>query len=73
VLDNDASPLFEATVATRPAGESLTATIELIAFVLAAVLFTAVRRWAAEQGTSPLAILVDQAVTTIEPLVAALG
>src|ERR1700735_3662262 len=27
VLDNDASPLFEATVAARPAGESLTATI----------------------------------------------
>src|SRR5690348_7531373 len=27
VLDNDASPLFEATVATRPAGEPLTETI----------------------------------------------
>ena len=27
VLDNDASPRFEATVATRPAGEPLTATI----------------------------------------------
>ena len=27
VLDNDASPLFEVAVATRPAGESLTATI----------------------------------------------
>ena len=27
VLDNDASPLFEVAVATRPAGEPLTATI----------------------------------------------
>src|SRR5215831_7879649 len=135
VLDNDASPLFEATVATRPAGEPLTATIraamaavvaaaeadrdqtlarmrlvatvpalgaryageerrtidlltrllasrtgrpaddyqlELIAFVLAAVLFTASRRWVAEQGATPLAVLVGQAVTTIEPLLAAL-
>jgi hypothetical protein len=135
VLDNDASPLFEATVATRPADEPLTATIraamaavvaaaeadrdltlarmrlvatvpalgaryageerrsieiltrllasrtgcpaddyqlELVAFVLAAVLFTASRRWVAEQGATPLAILADQALTTIEPLLAAL-
>jgi hypothetical protein len=40
--------------------------------VLAAVLFTASRRWVAEQGATPLAILVDQALTTIEPLLAAL-
>jgi hypothetical protein len=46
--------------------------LELIASVLAAVLFTASRRWVAEQGATPLAILVDQAVTTIEPLLAAL-
>jgi hypothetical protein len=46
--------------------------LELIAFVLAAVLFTASRRWVAEQGATPLAILVDQAVTTVEPLLAAL-
>jgi AcrR family transcriptional regulator len=135
VLDNDASPLFEATVATQPAGEPLTATIraamagvvdaaeadrdltlarmrliatvpalearyageerrtidllarllasrtgrpaddyqlELVAFVLAGVLFTASRRWVAEQGATPLAVLVDQAITTIEPLLAAL-
>ena len=135
VLGNDASPLFEATVATRPAGEPLTATIraamaavvaaaeadrdltlarmrliaavpalearyagqerrtiefltrlladrtgrpagdyqlELIAFVLAGVLFTASRRWVAGQGTTPLAALVDQALTTIEPLLTAL-
>jgi AcrR family transcriptional regulator len=135
VLDNDASPLFEATFATRPADEPLTATfraamgavvaaaeadrdltlarmrlvatvpalearyagderrtidlltrllasrtgrpaddyqLELIAFVLAAVLFTASRRWVAEQGATPLAGLVDQAIATIEPLLAAL-
>ena len=134
VLDNESSPLFEATVATRPADEPLTETIraamgavvagaeadrdltlarmrlvatvpalearfageerrsielltrllasrtgrpgddyqlELIAFVLAGVLFTASRRWVAEQGATPLASLVDQAVTTIEPLLAA--
>jgi hypothetical protein len=46
--------------------------LELIAFVLAAVLFTASRRWVAEQGATPLAALVDQALTTIEPLLAAL-
>jgi len=135
VLDNDVSPLFEATAATRPAGEPLIATIraamaavvaaaeadrdltlarmrlvatvpalgarftgeerrtidlltrllatrtgrpaddyqlELIAFVLAGVLFTASRRWVAEQGATPLATLVDQALTTVEPLLAAL-
>jgi AcrR family transcriptional regulator len=135
VLDNDASPLFEATLTTRPADEPLTATIrtamtavvaateadreltfarmrliatvpalearfagqerrtidllthllanrtarpandyqlELLAFVLAAVLFTASRRWVADQGSTALAILVDQAITTIEPLLTAL-
>ena len=46
--------------------------LELVAFVLAGVLFTASRRWVAEQGATPLAVLVDQAITTIEPLLAAL-
>jgi hypothetical protein len=46
--------------------------LELVAFVLAAVLFTASRRWVAEQGATPLTTLVDQAVTTIEPLLAGL-
>ena len=135
VLDNDASPLFEATVATRPADEPLTATfraamgavagaaeadrdhtlarmrligtvpalearyageerrtidlltrllasrtgrpaddyqVELIAFVLAGVLFTASRRWVADQGATALSALVDQALTTVEPLLATL-
>jgi AcrR family transcriptional regulator len=135
VLDNDASPLFEATVATRPAGEPLAVTIraamaavvgaaeadrdhtlarmrlietvpalearyagqerrtidylarlladrtgrppgdyqlELVAFVLAGVLFTASRRWVADQGATPMTSLVDQALTTIEPLLTAL-
>jgi AcrR family transcriptional regulator len=135
VLDNDASPRFEATVATRPADEPLTATIraamgavvaaaeadrdltlarmrlvatvpalearyageerrtidlltrllasrtnrpaddyqlELVAFVLAAVLFTASRRWIAEQGATSLASLVEQALATVEPLFATL-
>lgn len=124
VLDNDASALFEPTVAARPADESLTATIraaldaiaaaaeaereqtlarmrliatvpalearyagqerrsidtmarlladrtgrpaddyqiELLAFMLVAVLFTASRRWAADHGATPLAALTDQA------------
>jgi AcrR family transcriptional regulator len=135
VLDNDASPLFEATVAARAADEPLTATIraamgavvtaaeadrdltlarmrlvaavpalearyageerrtinvltrllagrtgrptddyqlELVAFVLAAVLFTASRRWVAEGGATSFAALVDQALTTVEPLLTAL-
>jgi AcrR family transcriptional regulator len=135
VLDNDASPLFEATVATRPAGEPLAATmraamaavvgaaeadrdhtlarmrlietvpalearyagqerrtidylarlladrtgrpaddyqIELVAFVLAGVLFTASRRWVADQGATSMTSLVDQALTTVEPLLTAL-
>jgi AcrR family transcriptional regulator len=135
VLDNDASPLFEATVAARAADEPLTATIraalgavvaaaeadrdltlarmrlvatvpalearhagqerrtidvltrllagrtgrpaddfqlELVAFVLAAVVFTASRRWVAEDGATPLAVLLDQALTTVEPLLTAL-
>jgi hypothetical protein len=46
--------------------------VELIAFVLAAVVFAASRRWVAEQGATPLAILVDQALTTVEPLLAGL-
>src|ERR1700722_10124534 len=136
VLDNDAPPLFEATVPTHPADEPLTATIraamgavvaaaeadrdltlarmrlvatvpalearyagqerrsidyparslptrtgrpaddyqlELIAFVLAGVLFTASRRWVADHGLTRLPALVDQALTTIEPLLAALA
>ncbi|HEY6478814.1 MAG TPA: TetR family transcriptional regulator [Streptosporangiaceae bacterium] len=135
VLDNDASPLFEATVAARAADEPLTATIraamgsvvtaaeadrdltlarmrlvatvpalearyageerrtidvltrllagrtgrpaddyqlELVAFVLAAVLFTASRRWVAEGGATPLSALVDQALTPVEPLLTGL-
>jgi AcrR family transcriptional regulator len=135
VLDNDASPQFEATVATRAVGEPLAATIragmgavvaaaeadrdltlarmrlvaavpalearyagqerrtidylarllaartgrpaddyqlELVAFVLAGVLFTASRRWVAEHGATSLASLVDRALTTIEPLLDAL-
>ena len=135
VLGNEASPLFEATVATRPDGEPLTVTIraamaavvaaaeadrdltlarmrlvgtvpalaaryagqerrsidvltglladrtgrpaddyqlELIAYVLTAVLFTASRRWVAEQGATPLAVLADQALSTVEPLLATL-
>jgi len=135
VLDNDASPRFEATVAERPADEPLTATIraamaavagaaeadrdltlarmrlvgtvpalearyagqerrsiefltrllasrtgrpaddfqlELVAFVLAAVVFTASRRWVADQGATSLTGLTDQALATIEPLLAGL-
>ncbi len=135
LLDNDVSPVFEAAVAARPAGEPLTASIraglaavvtaaeadreqtlarlrlvaavpalearyageerrtidflarllaahtgrpaddyqlELVACMLVAVLFTASRRWVAGQGATPLAGLIHQAVTTIEPLLATL-
>jgi hypothetical protein len=37
-----------------------------------AVLLTASQRWAADGGAVPLRTLVDQAVTTVEPLLAAL-
>jgi AcrR family transcriptional regulator len=46
--------------------------VELVAFVLVAVLFTATRRWAADPDANPLATLTDQALTTIEPLLTAL-
>ncbi|MEV0797672.1 TetR family transcriptional regulator [Kribbella sp. NPDC050281] len=46
--------------------------LELVAFVLAGVLFTASRRWVADEGATPLAALVDQALTTVEPLLATL-
>jgi hypothetical protein len=53
----------------RPVGDYQLA---LTAAALVAVLFTASRRWAAEHGATPLASLLDQAITTIEPLLAAL-
>jgi hypothetical protein len=40
--------------------------------LLAGVVFTASRRWVAEQGATSLTNLVDQALTTIDPLLAAL-
>ncbi len=46
--------------------------VQLTAAAAMAVLFTASRRWAAVQGTVPFSTLVDQAVTTVEPLLAAL-
>jgi AcrR family transcriptional regulator len=135
VLDDDFDAIIAATVAARPAGEPLTATIRaaaaavvtageadreqsitrlrlmgavpaldaryaaeerktvallttlladrtgrpvgdyqlaLTAAALAAVLFTAARRWAAEHGATPLGTLLDQAITTLDPLLAAL-
>jgi hypothetical protein len=62
------APLL-ATRTSRPADDYQ---VELVAFALAGVLFTASRRWVAEQGATPIAVLVDQALTTIEPLPAAL-
>jgi AcrR family transcriptional regulator len=53
----------------RPAGDYQLA---LTAAVLAAVLFTAARRWATEHGATPLATLLDQAITTIGPLLTTL-
>jgi len=46
--------------------------VQLTAAAVMAVLFTASRRWAAGQGAVPFRTLVDQAVTTVEPLLAAL-
>ena len=42
--------------------------LALVAAAVVAVLFTATRRWAAEQGATPLATLIDQALDTVEPL-----
>lgn len=42
--------------------------LQLTAAALVAVLFTSARRWAAERGAVPLAALLDQALTTVEPL-----
>jgi AcrR family transcriptional regulator len=53
----------------RPASDYQLA---LTAAALTAVLFTAARRWATEHGATPLATLLDQAITTIEPLLTAL-
>jgi AcrR family transcriptional regulator len=47
--------------------------VELVAFALAGVVFTASRRWVAAGGATPLAALVDQALTTVGPLLDALG
>ena len=44
----------------------------LVAAAVVAVLFTATRRWALERGATPLATLIDQAVSTVEPVLAAL-
>jgi AcrR family transcriptional regulator len=46
--------------------------VQLTAAAFMAVLLTASQRWAADRGAVPLRILVDQAVTTVEPLLAAL-
>jgi hypothetical protein len=46
--------------------------LALVAASIVAVLFTATRRWAAEQGATPLAALIDHALTTVEPILATL-
>jgi AcrR family transcriptional regulator len=46
--------------------------VQLTAAAFMAVLLTATQRWAADGGAVPLRTLVDQAVTTVEPLLAAL-
>jgi hypothetical protein len=46
--------------------------LELTAAVTVAALFTASRRWASERGTTPLADLLDQAIATIDPVLAQL-
>jgi AcrR family transcriptional regulator len=44
--------------------------LALAAAAVVAVLFTATRRWAAEGGTVPMGTLLDQAVATVEPVLA---
>jgi AcrR family transcriptional regulator len=46
--------------------------LELTAAVTVAALFAASRRWASERGATPLPDLLDQAVATIEPVLAQL-
>jgi AcrR family transcriptional regulator len=46
--------------------------VQLTAAAFIAVMFTANQRWAADRGAAPLRTLVDQAVTTVQPLLAAL-
>ena len=46
--------------------------LALTAAASVAVLFTASRRWAAEQGATQLATLIDQALDTVEPILTAL-
>lgn len=46
--------------------------LTLVVASLVAVLFTATRRWALDNGNTPLRTLVDQAVDTVQPLLASL-
>jgi hypothetical protein len=46
--------------------------LELTAAMTVAALFTASRRWASGWGVPPLADLLDQAMATIEPVLARL-
>jgi hypothetical protein len=46
--------------------------LALTAAAVVAVLFTASRRWVSEQGATPLATLLHQAIATVEPVLARL-
>jgi AcrR family transcriptional regulator len=46
--------------------------LELTAAVAVAAQSTASRRWASERGATPLPDLLDQAVATVEPVLARL-
>jgi AcrR family transcriptional regulator len=54
----------------RPVGDYQ---VELTAAALTAVTFTASRRWAAENGATPIITLIRQAITTVEPLLTTLA
>ena len=56
--------------AGRPAGDIQ---LRLIAAGLSAALSEAARYWAEQDGASPLTALMDQVVTTFEPLLEGLG
>jgi AcrR family transcriptional regulator len=65
--------LFARALADRTGRSADDYQVELTAAAVTAVAFTAGRRWAAEGGATPISALIDQAITTIEPLLVALA
>jgi AcrR family transcriptional regulator len=64
--------LFAQLIADRTGRSSTDYQVALAAAALVAVLFTASRHWAADHTTTPIGSLMDEAVTTIEPVLRSL-